>query len=325
MRAATARAHSNIAFIKYWGNLDDSLRLPANPSLSMNLDGLYTETTVTWDEAQESDTLVLNGQTAPDAARQRVAYHLDALRQRLDLSGYARVESINNFPMGAGIASSASAFAALTVAAVVAAGLELPERDLTTLARLGSGSASRSVPDGFVIWHAANTHDGAFAQSIAPADHWNLVDVIAIVSDQHKAVGSTQGHHSATTSDLQAARVEGAPARVVACQEAVLNRDFAALAAVVEHDSNLMHAVMMTSRPPLFYWQPASLAVMDLVRQWRAEGLRVCYTLDAGPNVHCICAAEDAPVIAGRLDALDGVRQVLEAGPGAGARVIRRE
>lgn len=324
MRAATARAHSNIAFIKYWGNLDDGLRLPANPSLSMNLDGLYTETTVTWDGSLTADTLLLNGQAAADAARQRVAGHLDALRQRLGLTGYARVESANNFPMGAGIASSASAFAALTVAATAAAGLDLPEKELTVLARLGSGSASRSVPDGFVVWYTANTHEGGFAQSIAPADHWQLVDVIAIVSDEHKAVGSTQGHHSAATSDLQAARVEGAPARVVACQEAVINRDFAALAAVVEHDSNLMHAVMMTSRPPLFYWQPASLTVMASVRQWRAEGLRVCYTLDAGPNVHCICAAEDAPVIAERLVALAGVRQVFQAGPGAGARVVQR-
>lgn len=324
MRAATARAHSNIAFIKYWGNLDDGLRLPANPSLSMNLDGLYTETTVTWDGSLTADTLLLNGQAAAEAARQRVAGHLDALRQRLGLTGYARVESANNFPMGAGIASSASAFAALTVAATAAAGLDLPEKELTVLARLGSGSASRSVPDGFVVWYTANTHEGGFAQSIAPADHWQLVDVIAIVSDEHKAVGSTQGHHSAATSDLQAARVEGAPARVVACQEAVINRDFAALAAVVEHDSNLMHAVMMTSRPPLFYWQPASLTVMACVRQWRAEGLRVCYTLDAGPNVHCICAAEDAPVIAERLVALAGVRQVFQAGPGAGARVVQR-
>jgi diphosphomevalonate decarboxylase len=319
---ATARANPNIAFIKYWGNRDHALRLPANSSLSMNLDGLYTETTVEWDEALGADTLTLNGQTDEGGALQRVSAHLDHVRRRLDLTVCARVVSSNNFPTGTGIASSASSFAALTVAAVAAAGASLSERELTTIARLGSGSASRSVPAGFVEWHAGDTHEESYAESIALPDYWDLVDVIAVVSTEHKKVGSTEGHRSAETSDLQAARVAGAGQRLTACKAALLARDFTTFADVVERDSNIMHAVMMTSRPPLFYWQPPTLAVMEAVRQWRADGLNVCYTLDAGPNVHCICIRTDAEQVSAGLKTLSNVLEIRVAGPGGAALVI---
>src|SRR5262249_53245236 len=150
----------------------------------------------------------------------RVSTHLDVLRQRLNMNQRARVESANNFPMGTGIASSASSFAALTVAGVAAAGVSLTERELTTLARLGSGSASRSIPAGFVEWHAGTTHEESFAESIAAPDYWDLVDVVAIVSDAHKVVSSGEGHQIAKTSDLQAARVAGAGERLRVCKEA---------------------------------------------------------------------------------------------------------
>lgn len=318
---ATARANSNIAFIKYWGNRNEDLRLPENPSFSMNLDGIFTRTTVTWNDTSQPDTLILNEQPQHGEALHRVSQHLDILRIRLDIRGSADVESVNNFPMGAGIASSASSFAALTLAATVAAGLLLSEQELTTLARLGSGSASRSIPTGFVVWHAADTHEASFAESIAAPDYWELVDVIAIVSDEHKAVGSKQGHPSAKTSDLQQARIQGAAERLKMCRQAVLDRDFATFAEVVEQDSNLMHAVMMTSKPPLFYWQPATLTVMEQVRRWRFDGLSVCYTLDAGPNVHCICLSPDAQQVGEGLKALTGVKDVRMAKVGGGAQV----
>jgi diphosphomevalonate decarboxylase len=321
-KVATARGSANIAFIKYWGNLDEHLRLPVNSSLSMNLDGLYAETTVEWRDNLDSDSLVLNGQAAPEPARLRVSAHLDAIRERTGIHGHAEVISSNNFPMGAGIASSAAAFAALTVAAVRAAGLSLSERVLTTLARLGSGSASRSVPTGLVEWHTASTHEDSFAESIAPPEHWELIDVIAIVSSDHKTVGSREGHQSANSSDLQVARVAGAAKRLEVCKDAILNRDFAVLADVVEHDSNLMHAVMMTSRPPLFYWLPTTLTVMDQVRRWRADGLRVCYTLDAGPNVHCICIRNEADIVSERLRRVSGVVDVRVAGVGGPTIVL---
>jgi diphosphomevalonate decarboxylase len=321
---ATAVAHPNIAFIKYWGNRDEHLRLPANPSLSMNLDGLHTTTTVRWSADLPHDQLILNGQPAADAALARVAKHLDALRARLGLAACAHVESSNNFPMGTGIASSASSFAALTAAALAAAGADLSEREQTTLARLGSGSAARSIPTGFVEWYAADTHADSYAESIAAPDHWALVDAVAIVSESHKAVGSQDGHTTANTSEYQTARVASAAARVAICKAAILARDFATFAEVVEHDSNMMHAVMMTSRPPLFYWLPATLALMAAVVRWRAEGLQVCYTLDAGPNVHCICTQQDAPAVQARLHASGLIRDVRLAAVGTGATITAR-
>ncbi len=319
---ATAEAHANIAFIKYWGNQDEQLRLPANPSLSMNLDSFTTRTQVRWEPALTQDTLVINGQPQTGAALTRVVEHLNLLRNHTGISLYAEVKTNNNFPMGAGIASSAAAFAALTVAGLRAADKNVDERTLTTLARQGSGSAARSVPDGFVEWVTGDDDASSYAYSVAPRTHWELMDVVAIVSQEHKAVGSRAGHSAANTSDLQTARVTGAAERLAVCRQAVLERDFGTLAEVVEHDSNLMHAVMMTSRPPLFYWMPTTLSLMQAVRQWRADGLRVCYTLDAGPNVHCICVREDADEVSRRVRTMSGVVDIRQAAPGGGARII---
>lgn len=322
---ATAKASSNIAFIKYWGNTDDELRLPANSSISMNLADLYTITTVEWDETLEKDTLTINDNTAQDTALVRVANHLNKLRKRLGLNNFASVSSTNNFPMGAGIASSASAFAALTVAAVKAVDDTISERELSTLARLGSGSGSRSVPSGFVEWFAADSHEASYAQSVADPHHWDLVDVIAIVSDEHKRTTSQAGHPTAKTSDLQNARVAGAADRLAICKQSILDKDFDTFADVVEHDSNLMHAVMMTSKPPLFYWKPETLTIMELIREWRQEGIRVCYTLDAGPNVHCICVKEDANIVRERLQSLSTLLDVLMSDVGGAATVINNK
>jgi diphosphomevalonate decarboxylase len=321
-RKATACANPNIAFIKYWGNLDEALRLPANGSISMNLDGLETQTSVEFRPDLAADTVSVDGQPVTGGGLDRVVRHLDHVRQMAGVVDRALVTSSNNFPTGAGIASSASAFAALTLAATAALGLRLSERELSSLARLGSGSAARSIPGGFVEWHAAPTHEASYAETFAPADHWPLTDFIAIVNRAHKSTGSTEGHALAGTSVLQPARVQTAPGRLERCKQAVLNRDFDELAAVVELDSNLMHAVMMTSDPPLFYWSPATLTLMRVVRQWRASGVSVCYTIDAGPNVHCLCAPGDEQTVFERLSAQEGVLEVRRAGPGGPAHLL---
>jgi diphosphomevalonate decarboxylase len=233
----------------------------------------------------------------------------------------AEVVSENNFPTGAGIASSASAFAALTLAASKAAGLDLPDAELSRLARRGSGSACRSIPGGFVEWQPGTGDEDSFAVSIAAPDHWPLVDCVAVISAGHKATGSTEGHALAETSPLQEARVADAPRRLEVSREAILKCDFESLAETIESDSNLMHAVMMTSRPALFYWEPVTLLVMDMVRTWRKEGLPVAYTIDAGPNVHVICLKERADDVREKLSVLQGVSRVLTAGTGGPARV----
>jgi diphosphomevalonate decarboxylase len=321
LRKATAVACANIAMIKYWGNRDPRLRLPSNPSLSMNLAGLETHTTVTFDDTLLEDEVLIGGVAQTGAARARVVEHLNLIRLCAQFTGCARVESHNNFPSGAGIASSASAFAALTLAAAAAAGLAGSEAQFSALARRGSGSACRSVPGGFVEWQMGTGDKDSYAVSIAPPEHWALADVIAMLSAAHKATGSTEGHALAETSPLQPARIAGAAERLAQCKAALLDRDFASLAEVVELDSTLMHAVMMTSTPPLYYWEPLTLAVMKAVRTWRAEGLPVCFTVDAGPNVHCLTPAEHAGEVERRLRAL-GVTQTLTALPGGPARLV---
>ncbi|HEX2979043.1 MAG TPA: diphosphomevalonate decarboxylase [Anaerolineaceae bacterium] len=315
---ATAIAHPNIAFIKYWGNRDAALRLPANGSISMNLAGLFTRTTVTFSPDIPEDTLLINQQPAQPEELQRVQIILNLFRYITGAKLAARVVTENNFPIGAGIASSASAFAALTLATSTALNLGLSTEQLSCLARRGSGSAARSIPAGFVEWLAGEDDRSSFARSLAPAEHWDLVDCITIVSAGHKAVGSTAGHALAETSPLQAARVADAPRRLDLCRQAIVERDFEKLAAVVEQDSNLMHAVMLTSTPSLLYWEPATVRLMQAVQQMRANGLPVCYTIDAGPNVHVLTTADARPKVEVELDQIPGVKKILFATPGGG-------
>ena len=325
MSSSTALAHPNIAFVKYWGNRDPVLRIPASGSISMNLGGLHSITRVTFDPSLESDRLSINGKAVTGPGLDRVTSILDHVRRMAGLERCARIQSTNNFPTGAGIASSASAFAALSLAASTAAGLELSETELSRLARRGSGSACRSIPGGFVEWQAGEDDESSYATSIAPPEHWDLVDCIAVVSSARKATGSTEGHALASTSPLQAARVAGAPERLARCREAILRRDFAALADTVELDSNLMHAVMITSSPPLLYWQPATLAVMKSVQEWRRKGFPACYSVDAGPNVHVIAPGGVQAELAARLQGIRGVQKVIAAHPGGPAQLVTSE
>jgi diphosphomevalonate decarboxylase len=326
-RKATAVAFPNIALIKYWGNRDQSLRLPSNDSLSFNLGDLHTTTTVEFDPLLTRDEVSIEGYTVTNQAYERVVHHLDRIADLARKGGHAaphnrlkaRVVSNNTFPMGVGIASSASGFAALTLAACAALGMHKTEAELSGLARLGSGSACRSIPGGYVVWH------DAFATSIAPAQHWNLADVIAIVADRHKAVGSTEGHALADTSPLQAARVADTPRRYNLCQQAIRACDFQMLADITEQDALLMHAVIMTSQPSIIYWLPATLSVIEAVRELRRNGVPVTFTIDAGPNVHCICEAHAVKQVKQALWQIEGVRDVIQSGVGGPGCVVPRE
>jgi len=321
MTTSTALAHPNIAFIKYWGNRDNDLRLPVNGSISMNLDGLFTRTTVRFNSSQR-DSLVINDHAVTGRGLERVSSILNLVRGMANLNQRAEVSSTNNFPAGAGIASSAAAFAALALASSRAAGLTLSEAQLSRLARRGSGSASRSIPSGFVEWQMGTGDDDSVAESIAPPEHWDLTDCIAIVNAAHKKTGSTEGHAIAGTSPLQNARVGDTPRRLDICRNAILNKDFETFANMIEHDSDIMHSVMMTSNPPLMYWQSASIGIFHEVRTWRASGLPAAYTVDAGANVHVICLSDSAKEVEKRLRELPGVNDVLVAKVGGAAKII---
>ena len=319
MGKATAVANPNIAFVKHWGKADEALNLPANPSLSMNLAALTTVTTVEFRPGQARDMVEIDGHPATGRALDRVVAHLDRVRA---LTGTpcarerAWVASRNDFPAATGLASSSSAFAALTLAATQAAGLSLDVTGLSRLARLGSGSACRSVPAGFALWEAEEAHQ------VAPPEHWDLRDAIAIVTTQAKVVGSPDGHALAPTSPLYPARLAAVPGWLAAVKDGLARRDLSAMGPVIEADALAMHGVMMTSQPSLLYWLPATVAVLQAVRAWRAGGLEVYFTIDAGPNVHCLCRAADAGEVENRLKAVPGVQEVVVSGPGAGVRSV---
>jgi diphosphomevalonate decarboxylase len=287
----------------------------------MNLGGLTTRTQVTFFPDLPADTLNLNGRPIAGPGLARVHGFLDLVRGMAGSNLFASVESKNNFPTGAGLASSAAAFAALALAATRAIGLQLSERELSRLARRGSGSACRSVPGGFVEWQAGESDADSYAFSIAPTEHWDLVDCVTVVNAGHKPTGSTEGHALADTSPLQAARVADVPRRLELCRSAILERNFAKLADVVELDSNLMHAVMQTSSPRLTYYQPATLAVMLAVINAREHGLPACYTIDAGPNVHVLTLSPSTAAIQSLLKSIPGVAKVITA-PAAGPAIV---
>ena len=322
---ATALANPNIAFIKYWGIRDEALRLPANDSLSMTIGPLATRTSVEFDFHRTQDALILNSEVVSGPSLSRMQGFMDQLRKKAGQSIYALVISDNNFPTSSGLASSASAYAALTLAGTTALGLELSEPELSSLARFGSGSASRSIPGGYVTWETDTPSNSSFATSFAAPEHWRLCDCIAIISTAHKAVSSQEGMLNARSSPFQTARIADTPRRLAICKQAVLERDFDTLAKVIEQDSNMMHAVMMTADPPLFYWHRRSLALMKAVKTWQGEGLPVTYTLDAGPNVHVICPQTVAGKIIDRLQNFPGVQEVIQAFPAGPARLIHED
>lgn len=318
---ATAVANPNIAFIKYWGKADDVLNLPANPSLSMNLAALTTATTVEFRPGLPGDLVTIDGEPATVQAQGRVAQHLDRVRAMAGANESARVVSQNDFPSGTGLASSASAFAALTLAATRAAGLVLPDDELSRLARLGSGSACRSVPAGFALWEG-DTDATSLAHQVAPPDYWDLHDLVAIVSHKHKRIGSHQGHELASTSPFYPARLAAVPELLATIHSGLQARDLATMGPAIEADALAMHSVMMTSDPSLLYWEEGTMAVLQGVRAWRRSGLEVFFSMDAGPNVHCFCERADAATVESGLRALPGVQDVLASGPGSGVRLV---
>jgi diphosphomevalonate decarboxylase len=322
MTTKNSLAHPNIAFIKYWGNRDQNLRLPANGSISMNLAALETRTAVIMLDKAEADRLFINTEEQSGQALARVSAFLDILRALSGCKSFVEVRSQNNFPSSAGVASSAAAFAALALAGTEAFNLQLSEKDLSRLARRGSGSACRSIPAGFTEWQVGTSDNDSYAQSIASPDHWDLWDCIAILESGPKITGSTEGHNLALTSPLQSARVADADRRLAICREAILQKDFEKLADIVELDSNIMHAVMMTSQPPLMYWNPTSLLLMKEITALRRRGIAAAYTLDAGPNVHAICTAKNKDIVQRHLASLPGVQWVLVSPVGGAAHLL---
>ena len=317
----TARAGANIALIKYWGKRDVQLNLPAAGSLSITLAGLETQTTLTADASLERDELVLDGRPV-DA--NRVGRFLDLVRDLAGEGPFCRVESRNSFPTGAGLASSASAFAALAKAANRLFDLDLSQSRLSELARRGSGSAARSIFGGFVEMHAGIEPDGSdcVASPLLAAADWPLEVVVAITDTEAKKISSTEGMtRTMQTSPYYPAWVESVSDDLQDARSAISGRDFEKLADIAEFSALKMHASALAARPGLLYWNGATVACMQRVRELRDEGIGVFFTIDAGPQVKAVCESDSARRVSAELEAVPGVRQVIRTGLGEGARV----
>ena len=291
----TATAHPNIALVKYWGKRDRSLNLPAVPSLSVTLAPFETTTAVTW--GVDSDDFVINGVPTQGSATERVSSFLDLIDPNRPP---VAVESSNNFPTAAGLASSSSAFAALALAATRAAGQSPTLTELSVLARQGSGSASRSLWGGFVTWSLGTRSDGtdSHGHAIAPQDHWDLRVIVALVSDEKKAVSSREGmNRTQETSPLFSGWVESGPADVFEAEAAVRARDLERLGTVMEHSTLKMVGTMFSAQPAVLYMKPATVAVLHAVAELRSIGVSAWATMDAGPNVKVLTTPEDAPKV----------------------------
>lgn len=317
----TAVAPSNIAFIKYWGKKDEALRLPSHSNISMNLSGLLTTTTVAFDAALKEDDITINGsRDAAEAAK--VSRHLDRLRKWAGVGTKAKVVSENNFPSSTGLSSSASGFAALTVAGAAALNLKLSQKALSILARIGSGSACRSIPDGFVEWLEGTDSPSSYAVSLYPPDHWDIRDIVVVASRQKKDVATTEGHKLAATSPFYAARLEKIGGKIIRCRQYLKDKDFTAFGTLIEQEALEMHAVMITSTPPLIYWLPTTVILMKDVQRMRREGLEAYFTINTGQDVHVICRKKDEKKVMKRLQEVDGVIRIIPNAPAAGTRLV---
>lgn len=321
MMKARARAHTNIALIKYWGKRDQQLFLPMNSSLSLTLDAFYTTTTVSFEPDIHKDVFVLDGLEAEEEERMKISRFLDLVRGLGSVDTRAVVTSTNHVPYAAGFASSASAYAALAAAASKALDLSLDGKGLSILARQGSGSACRSVYGGFVTWDQGHLPDGSdsFARQILPENGWPLSVLSVCVTASPKEISSREGMaRTVASSPFYEGWLSTVNEDLIKAKKAIEERDFIGLGQVSEANALKMHATMLGASPPISYWTPETMMVMDKVRQLRQEGYQAYFTIDAGPNVKVLCQTEDEVVIEEKLRTMPWVDQVIVCRPGPG-------
>mgnify|MGYP001094063653 CR=1 FL=1 len=288
----------NIALSKYWGKRETSLNLPINGSVSISLPGLGTQTELTL-SLGEQDQIVLNDTLLEPHVTfaQRLSAFLDLFRPNEHTVFH--VDTLNTVPTAAGLASSASGYAALVLALNDLFQWNLSDEKLSLLARLGSGSASRSLFPGFAVWHVGTQTDGMDSFAEAIETQWPEFCVGLLKVDvSEKAGSSTAGmQQTVNTCELYQAWPEKAAKDIEIIQQAIANQDFTLLGKTAENNALSMHATMMATWPPIVYWQPESVAAMQQIWQLRQQGVEVYFTMDAGPNLKLLFLETQKPAI----------------------------
>lgn len=328
----SAIAHSNIALVKYWGrslDYDPQLNIPSNDSVSMTKCGmtddihLETHTTIDFSDAYEEDIAALDREVLVERNMERILKVINPLRKISNVDYKFKMMSKNDYPTQAGLASSASGFAALTTAAVHALRIDLTKEKITTYARLGSGSAARSIHGGFVYWNKGTSHETSFAEQICNPDEFSMNAVIAVVHEGKKDVTSDVGHRSAYTSPFNRVRIKKSQEQAMQVRKAILDDDFSEVGKIAEENCKYMHVVMMTSNPPLLYWHPETLRLIKSTQRIRKEGLECYFTIDAGPNVHYLCRPEDSYELQKILRRIKGVEKTILVEPAPESQIIK--
>lgn len=323
---ATAKAHTNIALIKYWGKRNDELILPTNNSLSLTLDGFYTTTTVDFQEDLKEDYFELDGEPVMGEAYKRVTAFLDLIRRMADKEDlFARVESYNQVPTAAGFASSASGFAALTAAATKAIGLDLSDTELSRLTRQGSGSSSRSIYGGFAEWEMGEKEDGSdsYAVPIASENHWDVRMAGVVLTSKMKKISSRAGmRRTVETSPFYEGWLKSIPEDLSQIKKAISDKDFTRLGEIAEANCLKMHATSLAAKPPFTYWIDSTIRVMQQVQEMREQGIPAYFTIDAGPNVKVLYLPEYEEQVERILREVPGVTDVILSKPGPGVSYL---
>ncbi len=321
---ATAAASANIALIKYWGKRDENEKTPLNTSISLTLDSSFScTTTVEFSEKANEDSFSLNRKEQRGEALARVKEFLEAVRGMAGISEKARVSSVMNFPAGVGIASSAAGFAALAAASGRAAGLDLSPSELSSLARQGSGSASRSVFGGFVKW------SGESAEPLFPESHWpEIVDVVFLITKKKKSISSREGMRmTAETSRAFRKRLGVVEGRARKLEQAIEKRNFERLAELTMEEAEEFLECLRDTKPSLNYLEPLSHEAAKRIRELNKNGIKAAYTFDAGPTAHIITLRENLESVLNALKPLQLTNpgtEVRVSGLGQGARLVSR-
>ena len=324
---ASAKANANIALVKYWGKRDERLILPHNSSISMTVNSLYSYTTVEFAEKYHKDIFVLDDRELKDSSsgKKRIVSFLDIARDMTDIRLKAKVVSRNNFPTSSGLASSASGFAALATAVNEALRLNLDRKNLSILARQGSGSATRSVFGGFVEWKKGTREDGldSFAVKIAGPEYWKEFRmVICITTTAEKSLSSREAMRTTVkTSSFYKSWLGSVSKDLIRVRNGIKQKNFELVAKTAEKNCLKMHAVIMTSWPPLVYWNNHIAGIIKSLVKWRKQGLNCYFTIDAGPQVKIICLEKDVSKIMKRCEEIEGIKNIIVARPGQGARI----
>ncbi|MBI2584055.1 MAG: diphosphomevalonate decarboxylase [Candidatus Aenigmarchaeota archaeon] len=321
---ATAIAHPNVAVVKYWGKRDNVNFLPMNNSISLTVDSLYCKVTVEFSENYDKDFATVNGGAPEQKVMERVLPHLNRIRKLAGIDLCARGAVETNFPIGVGLASSSAGFAALTAAACAAAGLKLNAKELSIISRQGSGSSCRSIYGGWAEWLAGTHSEDSYAVQLARENHWDIRLITAVVSKAARKVDTRGGMEIAkNTSPLYEARLKAVERDLPLVRKAIKDKDFDALGKIAEHEAMLLHATAITSTPPLVYWVPETVRIMQEVLALRSGGLETYFTFDTGANIHLICLPENEKEITLRLKEMPGVLQIHINKPGEGVKLVK--